>query len=106
MTLEELILAHALGRPLDAIERDRRPAGVMMMPIPRRGRLGRVDGQAAARSVRFVEDVVVSAHPDQELVPLPEGWQYLGFIFARADTLDAVEGALREAHRCLRFEID
>ncbi len=104
--LEELILSHALGRPLSAIERDRRPAGVMMIPIPRPGRLRGVEGQAAARSVSFVEDVVVSAHLNQELVPLPEGWQYLGFIFARADTPAAVEDALREAHRRLHFEID
>jgi biotin carboxylase len=106
MTLEELILAHALGRPLGAIERDRRPAGVMMIPIPRRGRLRRVDGQAAARAVPFVEDVVVTAHPGQELVPLPEGWQYLGFIFARAGAPAVVEDALRQAHRRLRFEIE
>jgi len=40
------------------------------------------------------------------VVPLPEGWQYLGFIFARADTPVAVERALREAHARLRFDIE
>jgi biotin carboxylase len=105
MTLEELVLLHALGRPLGAPEREQRPAGVMMIPIPRAGRLLRVEGQAAARSVPFVEDVVVSAHPGQTLVPLPEGWRYLGFIFARGDTPEGVERALRAAHRQLHFEI-
>ena len=41
-------------------------------------------------------------HP---LVPLPEGDSYLGFIFARGETPDEVEAALRAAHACLRFEI-
>jgi hypothetical protein len=41
-------------------------------------------------------------HP---LIPLPEGDSYLGFIFARGETPDEVEAALRTAHACLRFEI-
>ena len=41
----------------------------------------------------------------QEVVPLPEGARYLGFIFSRAETADLAEGALREAHRHLRFVI-
>jgi hypothetical protein len=44
-------------------------------------------------------------HQGQEVIPLPEGWQYLGFIFARAETPAAVETALREAHSRLRFDI-
>jgi biotin carboxylase len=106
MTLEELILRHALGWPLLSTDRDRRPAGVMMIPIPRAGRLAAVCGIEAARAVPGVEDVVISAHPGQELVPLPEGWQYLGFIFARAETPETVEAALRAAHAHLAFDID
>jgi hypothetical protein len=52
-----------------------------------------------------IEDVVISAHLGQALVPLPEGWQYLGFIFARGDTPGGVEDALRIAHAQLSFEI-
>jgi hypothetical protein len=106
MTLEELILRHALGWPLSSTDRDGRAAGVMMVPIPRAGRLRAVRGVEAARAVAHVEDVVVSAHPDQELVPLPEGWQYLGFIFARATAPADVEAALRAAHARLDFDID
>jgi biotin carboxylase len=105
MTLEEIILRHALGWPIPTLERERRAAGVMMIPIPRAGRLTAVHGMEDARAVPHVEDVVVSAHVGQTLVPLPEGWQYLGFIFARADTPAAVEDALRSAHARLRFEI-
>jgi biotin carboxylase len=105
LTLEELILRHALGWPIASLERERRAAGVMMIPIPRAGRLEGVRGLEQAKAVRHVEDVVISAHVGQTLVPLPEGWQYLGFIFARADTPADVEDALRAAHARLRFEI-
>jgi biotin carboxylase len=105
MTLEEIILRHALGWPIATLARERRPAGVMMIPIPRAGRLQAVHGTDAARAVAGIEDVTVTAHVGQEVVPLPEGWQYLGFIFARADTPDAVEAALRDAHARLSFDI-
>jgi biotin carboxylase len=105
MTLEELILRHALGRPIASLDREQRAAGVMMIPIPRAGRLRAVHGEAAARAVARIEDVTITAHREQELVPLPEGWQYLGFIFARGESPGAVEAALRDAHARLSFEI-
>jgi biotin carboxylase len=105
MTLEEIILRHALGWPIATLERERRAAGVMMIPIPRAGRLHGVRGLDDAKTVPHVEDIVVSAHVGQTLVPLPEGWQYLGFIFARADTPADVEDALRIAHARLGFDI-
>jgi biotin carboxylase len=105
MSLEELILRHALGWSIDSLARERRPAGVMMIPIPRAGRLRAVHGRERAAAVAGIEDVAITAHGGQELVPLPEGWQYLGFIFARADTPDGVEKALREAHAHLHFDI-
>ena len=48
----------------------------------------------------------MTAKPDQLLIPLPEGASYLGFIFARAADVAAVDRALRAAHACLRFAID
>jgi biotin carboxylase len=105
MTLEEIVLRHALGWPIASLTRERRPAGVMMIPIPRAGRLAAVRGTEAASAVAGIEEVAITAHVGQELVPLPDGWQYLGFIFARADTPDAVEAALRDAHARLGFDI-
>jgi biotin carboxylase len=105
MTLEEIILRRALGWPIATLARERRPAGVMMIPIPQAGRLAGVRGTEAAAAVAGIEEVTITAHVGQELVPLPEGWQYLGFIFARADTPEAVEAALRDAHARLAFEI-
>ena len=106
VSLEELILAHALGRdaPLES-ERERRPAGVMMIPIPRAGLLRGVSGIDEARAVPGIEAVTITQKVGTGVVPLPEGAGYLGFIFARAETPAAVEAALREAHRRLRFQI-
>ena len=47
----------------------------------------------------------ITARPSYPLVPLPEGDSYLGFVFARGETPQAVEEALRRAHGCLRFDI-
>jgi hypothetical protein len=105
-SLEEVLLRHAVGEPIDAYRRESASSGVMMIPIPRRGVYRRVEGLGVAREVNRVEDVQVTAKPDSLLVPLPEGRSYLGFIFARAGSPDDVERALRDAHRRLRFVID
>ena len=106
LSLEELVIRHALGIELDSLERERRPAGVMMVPIPRGGVLRAVRGREAALAVPGIEDVTISAHVGQELIPLPEGSRYLGFIFARAESPEAVEAALRTAHERLAFDVD
>ncbi len=104
MSLEELVIRHALDMEIVPV-REERAAGVMMLPIPRGGILKAVEGVDGARQVPGVEDVAITAKLDQDLVPLPEGSSYLGFIFARASSPHEVEAALRRAHRHLRFEI-
>jgi biotin carboxylase len=104
MSLEELVLRQALGLRIDA-PREGRAGGVMMIPIPAAGHLRGVDGVAAASAVPGIEKVEITARMNHPLAPLPEGDSYLGFIFARGETPDAVEAALRSAHACLRFEI-
>jgi hypothetical protein len=79
---------------------------VMMIPIPRAGILREVHGVDAAKAVADIEDVIITAHITQEILPPPEGASYLGFIFSRAGTPDRVEAALREAHARLEFVID
>jgi hypothetical protein len=106
ISLEELILRHALGEPLDAWERERDASGVMMIPIPRRGVLRSVLGIEGARAVAGIDDLRITAKLDQLLIPLPEGASYLGFIFAHAPAAAAVEHALRTAHARLDFVID
>jgi hypothetical protein len=79
---------------------------VMMIPIPATGLLREVRGLAEARAVPGIEEVQITAKLNYELVPLPEGESYLGFIFARGDTAASVEAALRQAHARLHFEIE
>jgi len=103
VTLEEIILRHALGMPIPSLAREHLAAGVMMIPIPGTGRLQEVRGVAEAKQVPLVEDVQITAHPGERLIPFPEGSRYPGFIFARGETPAVVETALREAHRRLTF---
>jgi len=105
MTLEELILAHAVGDPIPSFTRRGDAAGVMMIPIPGRGILKGVDGIDAARTVPGVIDIEITARRNHRIVPLPEGASYLGFIFARGESPEIVEAALREAHRRLVIRI-
>jgi hypothetical protein len=106
ISLEELLLRHALGEPSTEWEREAAASGVMMIPIPRRGVFRRVAGLDAARSVAGVDDVRITAQADQLLVPLPEGASYLGFIFAHGGATASVTQGLREAHARLAFSID
>ena len=106
LSLEELILLHASGADVAACKRERAAGGVMMLPIPRRGVLRAVDGQEAARRVPGIVGLSITIAFGQEIVPLPEGVQYLGFLFARRDTPKEVEAALRRAHQCLSFTIE
>ena len=100
-SLEELILLHALGRKLPSLDLTTGAGGVMMIPIPQEGILERVEGQEEAQQVPGVEELVMTANPGDQLIPLPEGKRYLGFIVARGAQPEEVEETLREAHRQL-----
>jgi biotin carboxylase len=100
--LEDLIVRQALGDPAPGM-RESAAAGVMMLPIPAPGVLRAVEGVDEAR--RFVDEVTITARLEQELVPLPEGSSYLGFLFARGDDPASVEDRLRSGQRALRFTI-
>jgi biotin carboxylase len=106
MSLEELIIRHALGEDTESIARESQAAGVMMIPIPHAGILREVLGVDRAKAVPDIEDVIITAHITQQIQPPPEGASYLGFIFSRAATPDRVEAALRDAHTRLEFLIE
>ncbi len=105
ISLEELILRHAVGLGIEGLSREERAAGVLMIPTPRAGVLQAVLGVAAAEAVKGIRGIHISIPLGQEVVPLPEGHQYLGFIFAAAETPAQVEAALRKAHRRLDLVI-
>jgi ATP-grasp domain/L-amino acid ligase C-terminal domain 2/ATP-grasp N-terminal domain len=104
-SLEHVLLEHAVGRPIDGYRRERRASAVMMIPIPARGLLKDVRGEAEARAVGGVDEIRITAKPDQLLEPLPEAASYLGFIFARGDDAAPAERAVREAHARLEFDV-
>ena len=105
-TLEELLLRHAAGADVSSWSREDAASGVMMIPIPQRGILKGVTGEAGAREVQHIADLRITAKVDHLIEPLPEGDSYLGFIFARARTPENVVTALREAHKRLAFQIE
>jgi hypothetical protein len=104
-SLEEVIIRLAMGEPMDAVAREALASGVMMIPIPEPGIYHGVEGVDEARGVAHIDEIRITAKPEQKLIPLPEGASYLGFIFARAERPEQVEAALRAAHAKLHFQI-
>ena len=104
MSLEELILRHALNLPLPEVRRGE-ANGVMMIPIPQHGIFHGVRGLADALAVAGISGIRITASPGQLIAPPPEGSSYLGFIFAQGASPGAVEYSLREAEQRLLFDI-
>jgi biotin carboxylase len=104
MSLEELILRQLVAEPLPLVG-EGAAAGVMMIPIPRRGIYQGIEGLADAQSVPGVTGVSITAEPGQIIAPPPDGASYLGFIFARGQSPADAETALRLAHLRLHFDI-
>jgi biotin carboxylase len=103
-SLEEMVLANALGRPTPAY-RDRRPSGVLMLPVSRPGVLRAVEGRTEAAATPGLTGLTITVPLGQRVCPLPEGDRYLGFIFAEGDTQDQVEATLSVARDRLRVVI-
>ena len=106
-SLEELIIASALGQPVPvASDQVPVPSGVFMLPVPRAGVLRAVEGRDDAAAVPGITGVTITIPPGRQVCPLPDGDQYLGFIFAEAATRSDVEKALTTASRRLRAVIE
>ena len=103
--LEEIILRHATGEEVQDLVLDGPASGVMMIPIPKNGMYRGVRGVETAQRVGGIDAVEITAVDGQALWTLPEGSSYLGFIFARAESPQRAEAALREAHAALEFDI-
>jgi hypothetical protein len=105
ITLEELIVMHALGTMPERLKPASPASGVMMIPVPRAGVFEYVSGVENAKIIAGIDYVVITAKRGETLVPLPEGSSYPGFIFAAGPNPEFVENALRRAHRELRFHV-
>ena len=106
VSLEELILRHALGLPFDDMVRERAASGVMMLPIPGSGVLREVAGREEALQVPGVGGLEITVPAGREVKALPEGDRYLGFLFARGATPVEVVTSLRDAAARLDVVID
>ncbi len=104
MSLEELILRHALHLEIPTFEREKQAAGVMMLPIKKAGYFQAIHGQHEARNTPGITFLEITAQAGDLLVPLPEGTRYLGFLLAKGPSPENVERSLREAYGCLKVE--
>jgi biotin carboxylase len=105
VSLEELILRHALGLGIGERRLEDGASGVMMIPIPARGTLVRVGNVDQARAVPGIEGLEITIPVGQKVEPLPEGDRYLGFLFAAASDPADVESSLRQALALLDIAI-
>ncbi len=104
ISLEHLILAHALGRHAESIAMPG-AAGVLMIPIRTAGILVEVSGREDVLAVPGIVGMDLTIPPGRELVPLPDANRYLGFVFARGESPELVEAALRTALGKLRVRV-
>ena len=104
MSLEEVVLRHTLGLPVPQVQAHG-GAGVMMIPVPKRGIYQGVSGMEVARRVPGITDIQIALEPGTRILPVPEGASYLGFIFSQAGSPLEAEQALRVAHSLLGFDI-
>ena len=105
-SLEELVLAHAVGLPLGTLRRDPGASGVLMVPVPRAGVLRAVHGRDQVLGVPGVTGVELTVPLGRTVAPPPEGNRYLGFVFARAALPGEVETALRRARAMLEVVVE
>ncbi len=103
--LEELLLRHALDLPGNDWLREKNASGVMMIPVPKSGVFEKVEGENAARNVPGITALEITARLHDYIAAWPEGSSYLGFLFARAETPEEVENAIRASHAKLHFEL-
>jgi len=106
VSLETLILRHAMHMPASDLTRESAASGVLMLPIPTEGTLVAVNGQDAARSVFGIQGLEITIPLGRRVRPLPDGDRYLGFMFARGPSPEAVESTLRDAFDRLEIVIN
>lgn len=105
ISLEELLIRHALQLPFSDWPREKSASGVMMIPVPKSGILEKVEGVDEALSVRGITSLEITARRHDYVAAWPEGSSYLGFLFAKGNSPEEVESAIRAAHAKLRFQL-
>ena len=81
------------------------PVGVAMLCPSSAGVFVGIDGVESASKIDGIESIEITAKPGQNVQPVPDGSDYLGFVFARGRTTDEVIDRLTKAESLLRAEI-
>ncbi len=100
--IEELAISLAIDQPIK-VSMPEKARGAMMIPIKEKGLLKRVEGLLEANKIKNIDKIDIIIREGHELLPLPEGNQYLGYIFASAEKPEQVTAAIKEAYACLEF---
>lgn len=105
-TLESLILRNAMGFDISRLHRESVASGVLMIPTPGTGVVEEVKGEEEARSIDAITGLDLTITPGHEVAAPPEGDRYIGFVYARAQTPQTVESALRKAMDILEVQLE
>lgn len=105
-TLESLILRNAIGLGKTHLRREQASSGVLMIPTPRNGTLRAITGEEEARAIGGITGMDLTIVPGERIVAPPEGDRYIGFVYARSDTPQQVESALRKAMSTLEVQLE
>jgi hypothetical protein len=101
----DIALRSSLGEQIVLPQTHQTPSGVMMIPVPQRGRLEAIDGIEQARQIEGIRDVIIISRPGDILVGLPEAGSYVGFILATGGSQSEVVARLKESHLALKFTV-
>jgi biotin carboxylase len=104
-TLETLILRNAIGLEKPELRREPVASGVLMIPIPKTGRLVAVEGLDRVRALDHISAIDITTTSGSQVLAPPEGDRYLGFIFSRSQERAEVENALRRARDIIEVVI-
>jgi len=104
-SLESVVLRSALGMPGPGLDKATAATGALMLPIPEAGTLLSIGGIEEALAVAGITGFNQTIPNGKQVVPLPEGDRYLGFLFAEGLTPEEVERALRAAQAKLDVRI-
>ena len=102
--LEELAVRLAINEHVESNKPEQKLA-VMMLPVTEKGMLRRVEGLLDARKVEHIDMIDIVISEGHEVIPLPEGNQYLGYIFASGNNRDSVLDSIHDAYSRLKFII-
>jgi biotin carboxylase len=103
ISLEELLVRHALGLGGSELAREEAASGVMMIPVPRSGIFEGAEGVEQTELIAGIDEIRITARLKDYVAAWPEGSSYLGFIFAHGEKPADAERTLRAAHAKLRF---